>query len=156
MPEPIELTVAPGGVLRRFAPDEARALAQQWVDTFSGTGAPATKRYLWHVFSGEACPSVSLKDAEAEYARHEAPSYIVLSNRRDAALETDVRPLVCDTSDWLVFPPNMAWTMAFTHEDGWLGPYFAKHDDYATLHPANLDRIRKLQEIASARARGWR
>lgn len=45
--------------------------------------------------------------------------------------------------------------MAFTHEQGWLGPYFAKHPDYARLDAANRARIRKREDAARARERGW-
>ena len=31
-----------------------------------------------------------------------------------------------DEADAYVFPPDLAWTMVFTHEDGWLGPYFSR------------------------------
>ena len=46
--------------------------------------------------------------------------------------------LVCDAipspdltglhSDFFVFPPNLLWTMSFTHEQPDLGPYFACRD----------------------------
>jgi len=49
----------------------------------------------------------------------------------------------------------MAWTMAFTHEDGWLGPYFAKHSQYSKLNQENIDQIAKAQAIEQARQKGW-
>lgn len=61
--------------------------------------------------------------------------------------------------DYCVFPANLAWTMAFTHEDGWLGPYFAKHPDYSKLiaQEAELHSIRqrKNREIKRAKQNGW-
>ena len=45
--------------------------------------------------------------------------------------------------------------MAFTHEAGWLGPYFARHRDFATLDAENQAKLRKVQERAEARAKGW-
>lgn len=58
-------------------------------------------------------------------------------------------------ADCLVFPPNFAWTMAFTHEDGWLGPFFATHPNVDRLDAANLAQIRKQRELVEARAKGW-
>lgn len=141
--------------MRRYSADEARALAARWLEAFGGHGAPNTDNYMWHVLSFQAHPAVSLKEAEAEYLCHDATTFIVLSNDRDAALETDRRPIECNESDFYVFPPNMAWTMAVTHEDGWLGPYFAKHHDYLALNQQNIDRIQKVQAIERARQKGW-
>jgi hypothetical protein len=63
-------------------------------------------------------------------------------------VSTDVLPASSSWSDYYVFPPDFAWTMAFTHEAGWLGPYFARHPDYERLH-------RKAQKAAVAREKGW-
>jgi hypothetical protein len=30
--------------------------------------------------------------------------------------------------DIYVWPNGLDWTMAFTHEDGWLGPYFSRRE----------------------------
>jgi hypothetical protein len=39
--------------------------------------------------------------------------------------------------DFHVFPKNFAWSMAFTHEDGWIGPKFFKHVKYEQLQKQN-------------------
>jgi len=94
--------------------------------------------------------------ALAAYAAREAPEYLVLSNDRRFALAIDMRPDEVELSDALVFPPNLAWTIAFTHEDGWLdGPFFATHPDAIRLDAVNLAQVRKRQEIEAVRARGW-
>jgi hypothetical protein len=85
----------------------------------------------------------------------EGTSYIILSNERDTGYETPVLPQSCHLSNYLVFPPNMAWTMAFTHEDGWLGPYFACHQDHAALDAANHAALLKARQFAEARSKGW-
>lgn len=94
--------------------------------------------------------------AQAQYETHIAPEYIVLSNDRDVALVTDVRPVQSSLRDYLVFPRNLAWTMAFTHEDGWLGPYFTRHAMFATLNAANIAQVQKAREADAARLKGWR
>ena len=73
----------------------------------------------------------------------------------DEALVTDQKPTWCSAPDCYVFPRNLAWTMAFTHEDGWLGPFFARHPDFERLQGDNLKGLRKAQRAAAARQRGW-
>jgi hypothetical protein len=46
--------------------------------------------------------------------------------------------------------------MAFTHEDGWLGPYFARHERFSELNRENEMKIRKAREAEVARLKGWR
>lgn len=55
----------------------------------------------------------------------QAPRYVVMFNDGEPALLTDKRPSNLKYYDVYVFPENMAWAMAFTHEEDWLGPYFA-------------------------------
>jgi len=45
--------------------------------------------------------------------------------------------------------------MAFTHEDGWLGPYFAKHSQYDKLNQQNIKSIEKALSIEQAKQKGW-
>ena len=49
----------------------------------------------------------------------------------------------------------MAWVMAFTHEEGWLGPYFAKHPKYTTLCEENARLVEKERKKAEAKQKGW-
>jgi hypothetical protein len=151
----VDIEISPGSILRSFSSEESESLAYQWLATFGGNGAPNTKAYMWHGLSSQAYPSLSLLEASSQYELQVAPSFVVLSNDRDQAVETDQRPTSCSESDFLVFPPNMAWTMAFTHEDGWLGPYFAKHAQYDKLNQENLRKVEKARAIEQARQKGW-
>lgn len=155
MRKSIDVEVSPGAILRRYSPKESARLGKEWLTTFGAAGAPNTDAYMWHVMSFQSYPNVSLKEATAQYELQVAPSFVILSNERDKAVETDQRPASCSESDFLVFPPNMAWTMAFTHEDGWLGPYFAKHRQYEMLNLENVQKIEKLQAVQRARKKGW-
>jgi hypothetical protein len=56
---------------------------------------------------------------------------------------------------YLVCPLNWAWTMAFTHEDDDLGPYFAIHRDYDRLQASNVKGMRQRREAELAKQRGW-
>jgi hypothetical protein len=151
-----DTTVGPGAIIRTYAEADAVALAAQWLDTYGKNRRGAnTKAFMWHVFSGSLFPSLSGAAALAEYEKQVAHECVVLSNARDAAFVTDQRPSDCSLFDYLVFPANLAWTMAFTHEDGWLGPYFARHPKYDSLNAANLARMRKEREAEVARTKGW-
>jgi hypothetical protein len=84
----------------------------------------------------------------------------VFSNDWRQACVTGQRPQACNLTDSYVCPPNLAWTMAFTHKDGWLGPSFAVHPDYEALNKKKLKQVhdteRKRHEVARARSKGWR
>jgi hypothetical protein len=154
------LTVGPGKVVQTFTPEQARALGRQWVDAFpSDRNGIHADAFMWHVFSYERFPSVSLDAALAEYEKHTATEYLVLTNAQDEALVTDQRPTDVSAEDYIVCPLNWAWTMAFTHEDGWLGPYFARHRKFETLQSANtkavLAIVRKREETERAKQKGW-
>ena len=155
--KPDPLRVSPGAILRQYSAEETAAWLAQWLAAFGrdrhGVNA---KDYLWHIFSGARYPSLGGAEALTEYRRHSAPEYVVLSNARDVAFETNLPPETCSLSDFYVSPRNLAWTMAFTHEDGWLGPYFARHADFASLNEANLKRLQKAAEAEAAKMKGWR
>lgn len=160
MPRNRELTkplhVEPGTLTRQYTPQEVTRALGRWLAVFGrhAQGARADK-YLWHIFSSGCYPSQAGQAAKASYEKQVAHEYVVLSNDRQLAFSTDLRPESCTLTDYCVFPPNLAWTMAFTHEDGWLGPYFARHPDFEALNQENAARVRKEREAAAARLRGW-
>lgn len=157
---PIELDVEPGRVLQRFTEDEASAWAERWIATYAADAFGANIRdYLWHTFSAGRYPSVCLQEAEDLYRQQTATDIVVLSNDRRSGLLTDALPAGLGYTDCCVFPINLAWTMAFTHEDGWLGPYFAKHPHYARLVAQDVEQHRarqqKARDIERAKREGW-
>lgn len=149
--------VQPGSVLRHYTLDETASLVAQWLEAFGARrhGVNA-KDYLWHIFSGGRYPSLSGAQAMAAYEKQVAAEYVVLSNDRETAFATNALPQSSSLTDYCVFPVNLAWTMAFTHEDGWLGPYFARHGNFAALNEFNLGKVRKLRQAEAARLKGWR
>lgn len=151
-----DLPIAPGGVLRKFSESEASQLAEAWLKVFGKKRRGInTKDYLWHVFSTASFPSISGVEAMEEYKKQTGLEFVVLSNDRKQAFVTDRFPDASPYSDFYVFPQNLAWTMAFTHEDGWLGPYFARHPDFATLDGENQAKLKKHREAELARQKGW-
>jgi len=148
--------IAPGKILYRLSESEVAANVERWMACFGKNSEGIhIDQFMWHVFSNRRFPSVSRAAALEQYPQHEAHEYVVLSNDRDGAFTTDIRPMECSLSDWLVFPANLAWTMAFTHEDEWLGPYFARHPQFSALDAENRARIKKAREAERARQKGW-
>lgn len=151
-----KLLVEPGIVLRHFDETGAEELTQQWLNVYGVLRHGVnTKEFLWHIFSGDRYTSLTGAAAIAQYQQQLAVEYVILSNDRKTAFTTDKLPTKAAFSDYYVFPVNLAWTMAFTHESGWLGPYFAKHANYEKLNEANLLQMRKTQELVLAKAKGW-
>ena len=137
------IAIRPDAVIRAYGRAETAHWMEQWLDAFGREcGDVCVDPYAWHVFSFGCHPSVALDAARAEYREAVAALYVVVDGDRGHAVETDERPSLREKGEYLVFPSNFAWTMAFTHEDGWLGPFFARHRDYDRLHEDNLAAIR--------------
>ncbi len=113
------------------------------------------KAYKWHIFSGNRYPSIDGERAIEEYFKQLAVEFIILPNDKLPAILTNEKPSKCNLPDYLVFPPNMAWVMAFTHEAGCLGPYFAKHPNYDSLNAKNIALVKKANEKSAAIKKGW-
>lgn len=83
----------------------------------------------------------ALKDYSLQYAR----TYFIMPEmfgyKEQVLYQTDEKPEFRGRMDFYVFPKNMAWSMAFTHESGWLGPYFLKHKDYQRLQKKNVEAL---------------
>lgn len=144
-------------IIKVYSLEETKHIAQQWLDIFGKNRRGAhTKAYKWHVFSYGRYPALEGEPALEEYAQQVPCACIVLPNEKGySAVLAEDKPYGCHWTDYYVFPVNMAWVMAFTHEDGWLGPYFAKHPDYVKLNAENKAKARKAEEKAEAIRRGW-
>ena len=158
---PPQLSVSPGMVLQSFSKAEALQWRERWSAVYVGHHrSPGLSRYLWHQFSWEGYPAISGEEAEQCYARQVHCEVVVLrSDRVAAAWRVSAPPTQCDLSDYHVFPANLAWTMAFTHEDGLLGPYFAQHPNYEALNRQmareHAAATQKAQQLAHARKMGY-
>jgi hypothetical protein len=86
-------------------------------------------RYDWHVFSFKDTYALEGKAASTAYLGQRCSELIVLPNG-DAECAARVRaaspPRLDGEQDVYVSPPDFSWTMVFTHEDGWCGPYFSR------------------------------
>lgn len=151
-----DIMLSPGVVLRILDEEEATRVIQDWLGVFARKRSGCRiKDYKWHLFSGGFYNAEEGGDAEAAYHSHVAENYLVIDNDESVVFLTDQRPEKVDLSDFYVCPRNMAWTMAFTHEDGWLGPYFARHPQYQQLEQENLAYLEKVKQIEHAKKMGW-
>lgn len=134
-----EEKVRPGVThLERLSEEEATALWRRWRETFAqpvkaATGEWVHLGYHWHAFSYGFTHAMALDAAKAAYrARWEGrPVELVLLPLEDETLAYRCQadsPLELPREECNVCPPDFAWTMAFTHEDGWLGPYFSTRE----------------------------
>jgi hypothetical protein len=127
--------------------EEAIALWQRWREAFArpvreARGVWVFGAYHWHAFSYRDVPSVAREEAVAAYAsawnRRLKPKrlrdvfILPFEDEELAYRASSIQPPDLGNSDVLVVPIDFAWTMAFTHEDGWLGPYFS---EAAWQHP---------------------
>jgi hypothetical protein len=150
--------VGPASSVRHCTEAEAVTLTAAWLAAFGenrdGVRVTGPKGFLWHIFSAGRYPCVDGEDARSLYRLQPAAEYLVLMNGGGKAVSTDTLPLESPLADYCVFPPNLAWTMAFTHESGLLGPYFAKHTRFDELSKSNLMLLRKRQAAAAAKTKG--
>lgn len=165
--KPAEHGLVLGEVLHEYSRAEALELAERWLAAYAANGfGTGSRQYLWHAFSFAATPALEGAPALARYEQQACARYVALANDRKTAFLTATRPVQSLYQDWLVFPPNLAWTMAFTHEDGWIGPFFATHPDHVRLDADNRAELaraqaardaaaRKQREVEEARRRGW-
>jgi hypothetical protein len=155
----LEGIAVPGASIRHFTEAEAAALTDAWLAAFGtdrdGVNATGPKGYLWHVFSAGRYPCTAREEARSTYRLQSEAEYLVLLNEGRAAVATDALPLEAPLADYYVFPPNLAWTMAFTHEAPLDGPYFAKHARFDELSKSNQALPRKKQGAEEAKAKGW-
>ncbi len=151
-----DIVISPGVVLEIFEEEEATRVIEDWLGVFARRRSGCRiKDFKWHLFSGGIYEAVEGSKAEAAYRSHVAENYLVIDNDESVVLLTDLRPDEVGLSDYYVCPRNMAWTMAFTHEDGWLGPYFARHPQYELLEQENLAYMEKVKQIEHAKKMGW-
>jgi hypothetical protein len=139
MPEPLETLLSDAGVT--FMPvhrSERWRLEQAWREvyarnTHARTGRWQIPEFEWHVFSYGDSPHKSGAKA-VELYRLESPSeWYAWSQPPNVPLyyctggsHLALLPLATDV---YVFPPDLSWTMAFTHEYSMnLGPYFSRSE----------------------------
>jgi hypothetical protein len=132
---PLEFAQQEGAAVTVLGVQERRRVMQNWREVFasavkSQTGTWVHLGFEWHAFSYEFAQSKGGPRGLALYLAEAAPEvYVVPEDADDKAFicrtPTPLDFSVCRT-DILVFPPDLDWTVAFTHEQPELGPYFSR------------------------------
>lgn len=151
-----EIEYKPSSLVKVFNRELTTEIEKKWLHIYcKNKQGFNTKSYKWHIFSGGGYPSLSGEEAKIEYEKHNCYEYIVMANDNDLSVLLSEKPSKCKLLDYYVFPVNMSWTMAFTHEEGWLGPYFAFHPKYNALEKQNAKSMHKKQQKEIAIKNGW-
>ncbi len=155
----LDLEDLPHSAFKVLSQEQTQQINKQWLQTFGkSVGSGGARGYKWQVFEEKLYSAIEGEAAKQLYFQQKAADYIILPNNiaLEQAVIIDQLPDLTDFyEDYCVFPANMAWTMAFTHEVGWIDPFFAKHKDYQKRVAENACLIQKKQEIAAAKGKGW-
>lgn len=127
-----------GGAAEPLGEGARRYWLEKWRRFYAARLHAATRRWKldgfeWHVFSFAHAPALNGEPAlEAYLAEHPAEFVVCPESDRFPAYRLrgatlpDLRPLGADV---YVAPPDLAWTLAFTHEESLgLGPYFCRRE----------------------------
>ena len=135
MPELTDYLKSRGFDVEPLTRPAADRLFSAWCETFLSE-VRRTKgcyRYLgfhWHAYSYNLVPALDGEAALDAYTRLSAQDVVVIPESWSGGCGVRCRgpslPRFVDYRDDLyVFPESLDWSMAFTHEHPWLGPYFA-------------------------------
>ena len=151
------LEIEPQGELQVLPSEEAQKLEDTWeAILFSKVRFRSKKEGILEALS-ERYPSLSGNEATQLYEAHRSLEYVVLDLApagKGAGISLN-KPEDVNCSEYCVFPPNMAWIYACTHEGDWWGPFFARHPEYKKLNRRNELDIKKQAEIEMAKGEGW-
>ncbi|HIP79650.1 MAG TPA: DUF4275 family protein [Kiloniellaceae bacterium] len=132
------MVVEAEGCVSEIPRKEGWALLQAWRKIYCApVSAAFGKRildgsggYSWHTFSYNHFPHVAGRRALREYSARPARELLVLPERSSSAAfrcSSAVPPDFSHLRDNLyIVPSDFAWTMVFTHEKEWDGPYFSR------------------------------
>lgn len=120
-----------------LTPQEHHDIEKRWLAAFASkvkkeTGVWVFEKYRWHGFNLGLQPSVKGEDALKAYLSQWPAPYVIFDERGDwtyactSSAYPDFAPL---GGDIYVAHHNMKWTMAFTHEQPEIGPFFSMQSD---------------------------
>ncbi len=124
--------------------------AQRWRATFAArtqeaTGSPTHEGFDWHSFSYDFVFALSGEAARDEYRdKQRAQSFVVLVGPTMSdgfSCEAETLPWFDGEGlDVYVVSGAFTWTMVFTHEADWCGPYFTTAEWAAKRAPKGSAR----------------
>ena len=133
----LEIITAGGGWQQTLEWRVRHELMQEWRQVYAAalhaaTGKWAQPDYEWHVFSFGYARALDGEKAAAAYESLERPPAFIVCPEEDddgpafrvtGGKLPNLRATGMDVYRW---PEDLAWTMAYTHEDGYFGPYFSR------------------------------
>lgn len=135
--------------------EQTRALRDSWRRIYArplkqAHGVWHRGGYDWHVFSWEHTYALERNAAKEAYRDQRCSELIVLPNEDSdcaARVHTSSPPDLDGEQDIYISPPDFSWTMVFTHEDGYCGPYFCRsewvdHPPPKPIQPASQKKKR--------------
>jgi hypothetical protein len=136
---PLITTLAETGFeVRALKRSEATRIFARWCETFMESVKARTGKYRhlglhWHAFSYGLVKAASQKAAFDQYFNlPPEPGYIIPESWKHGAGVFCTGPSLPDLTnvhdDLYVFPESLEWTMAFTHEQPKVGPYFTRRE----------------------------
>ena len=127
-----------GGDVDLLTLRERRDAFQRWRETYASglhamTGSWQYQGFDWHLFSFEYVRALSGHRAVEEYRSQRPTEFLVMPEcetkaavRIEGGELPDLRTIL---DDFHVWPTNLEWTMAFTHEESiGFGPYFSRRE----------------------------
>jgi len=132
---PLEFAQGKGAHVSVLETHTCQRFMQAWRERFARavkaqTGKWVHLGYEWHAFSYNFTRSKSgVRGLELYLAELGPVVYVIPEDEGDDAFICRAPALLdfsdCET-DVVVFPPDLRWTIAFTHEQPDLGPYFSR------------------------------
>jgi hypothetical protein len=128
----LELQGATAEVLPK---EEVHALQKEWRRVFAPkvkklTGENVYLGFDWHAFSYSPVHSVEGDDARQAYQQESCTDFYVLPHMdecRGYKCQSNLLPQISRKNiDAYICPLDFKWTMVYTHEDDWCGPYFTR------------------------------
>lgn len=130
-----------GGQIEVLSSQEKAHWQNRWREAFGGPyqakfGQGDLQQYDWHLFSFKVHPAIGGDAARKKLSQRAAGASLLMIpsdlDRFDQmpAFALSGTKRAPDLSslyiDYMVFPKTLEWSYACTHEDGWIGPYFAE------------------------------
>ncbi|VAX38267.1 hypothetical protein MNBD_UNCLBAC01-2041 [hydrothermal vent metagenome] len=147
-------------VVEEISDDAIEKIMKDWESVYCPLSKKEKEKicfgdFKWHVFSNKSYKSIEGEKALKEYNNKVSRIFYVIPEikiwpKEKAFMCKNLPPseLATKLKDFYVFPKNLAWSMAFTHEHRWLGPYFAKHKNFKILNMKNIQSVEAID-------RGW-
>jgi len=121
----------------RLTDTETARFRQAWRHRFAARldpmlSAESSGGFDWHAFSYDKFPHLTGDAARNAYqAKAVDLTLVVLPHSTEGSgFKVRATPDFSGKNlDVYIFPEDLSWTMVFTHENGWFGPYFATADN---------------------------